>query len=60
MILVESSEVPQDPEFPGWFGGHLATTSGRVKNQHMLDKLSAPTEFRIEDDFTMDSRVDRG
>lgn len=48
MVLVESSGVPQGPEFPGWFGGHLATG---VKNQHVLDKLSAPTK-RIKDDFT--------
>lgn len=44
VIVVESSGVPQDPEFPGWLGGHLVTTSAGVKNQHMLDKLSAPTE----------------
>lgn len=44
MMLVEDAGVPQDPEFPGRFGGHLAATSAGVRNQHMLDKLSAPTE----------------
>lgn len=44
MMLVEDAGVPQDPEFPGQFGGHLATTSAGVRNQHILDKLSAPTK----------------
>lgn len=44
MMLVENAGVPLDPESPGRFGGHFATTSAGVKNQHMLDKLSAPTK----------------
>lgn len=58
-MLVEDAGVPQDPEFPGQFGGRLATTSAGVRNQNMLDRPSAPME-RIKDDFTLGSRVDRG